>query len=80
MVGFAAAAPELMAEIRRQLEQANRDADRYYAEMCRRPAPPEPSASRPSFAELSRRRGEYDRAARADAQSVALTRRMRVMG
>lgn len=70
MVGFQMAAPELMAEVfalRAQLEQANRDADRYYAEMCRRPAPAEHTATEKSYAELSRIRGEHDRAARQDA-------------
>lgn len=68
MIGFQMAAPELMAEVaslRAQLEQANHDADRYYAEMCRRPAPAEPD--RPTFAEISRARGEDDRAARHEA-------------
>lgn len=70
MIGFQMAAPELFAEVlelRARLEQAERDADRYYAEMCRRPAPAEPSASRQSYAELSRIRGEHDRADRHDA-------------
>jgi hypothetical protein len=70
MVGFQMAAPELMAkvlELRARLEQAEHDADRYYAEMSRRPAPAEPSASRQTFAELSRIRGEHDRADRQDA-------------
>lgn len=69
MVGFQMAAPALMAEVlelRGRLEQAEHDADRYYAEMCRRPAPAEPSASRQSFAELSRIRGEHDRADRQE--------------
>ncbi len=67
MVGFQMAAPELLAEVlelRARLEQAEHDADRYYAEMSRRPAPAEPSASGPTFAEISRIRGEHDRAAR----------------
>ncbi|MDT0234897.1 hypothetical protein [Curtobacterium sp. BRB10] len=70
MVGFQMAAPELMAEVaslRAQLEQANHDADRYYAEMCRRPAPAEHTATEQSYAELSRIRGEHDRAARHEA-------------
>jgi hypothetical protein len=70
MVGFQMAAPELMAEIlelRARLEQAAHDADRYYAEMCRRPAPAEHTATEKSYAELSRIRGEHDRAARQDA-------------
>lgn len=70
MVGFQMAAPELMAEIlelRARLEQANHDADRYYAEMCSRPAPAEHTATEKSYAELSRIRGEHDRAARQDA-------------
>lgn len=70
MVGFQMAAPELIAEIlelRTRLEQAEHDADRYYAEMCRRPAPAEPSAAWQSYAELSRIRGEHDRADRQDA-------------
>ncbi|MDF2915790.1 MAG: hypothetical protein K0S70_7 [Microbacterium sp.] len=68
MVGLQMAAPELMAEVlelRGRLEQAEHDADRYYAEMCRRPAPAEPD--RPTFAEISRARGEDDRAARHEA-------------
>ncbi|MCS6586919.1 hypothetical protein NYQ25_18275 [Curtobacterium flaccumfaciens pv. flaccumfaciens] len=68
MVGFQMAAPALMAEVlelRARLEQAEHDADRYYAEMCRRPAPAEPD--RPTFAEISRARGEDDRAARHEA-------------
>jgi hypothetical protein len=70
LVGFAAAAPELMAEVlelRARLEQTEHDADRYYAEMCRRPAPAEPTASGPTFAEISRICGEHDRAARHEA-------------
>jgi len=70
MVGFQMAAPELMAEVASlwaRLEQAERDADRYYAEMCRRPAPAEPSAARETFAELSRIRGENERATRHEA-------------
>lgn len=68
MVGFQMAAPALMAEVlelRARLEQAEHDADRYYAEMCRRPVPAEPD--RPTFAEISRARGEDDRAARHEA-------------
>lgn len=68
MVGFQMAAPALMAEVaslRARLEQAEHDADRYYAEMCRRPAPAEPE--HPTFAEISRARGEHDRAARHEA-------------
>lgn len=79
MVGFAAAGTELHAELaalRAQLEQAQRDADRYYAAMCRRPSVPEPQ--RPSFAELSRRRGEHDRAARAEQRADALVAAIRV--
>ena len=74
MVGYQMAAPALTAEIlelRARLEQAEHDADRYYAEMCRRPAPAEPSASRQSYAELSRIRGENDR---ADRQEAAIDR------
>lgn len=70
MIGFQMAAPELMAELlelRARLEQAEHDADRYYTEMCRRPAPAEPSEARQSYAELSRIRGEHDRADRQDA-------------
>ncbi|MBT1608610.1 hypothetical protein [Curtobacterium flaccumfaciens] len=68
MIGFQMAAPALIAEVlelRARLEQAEHDADRYYAEMCRRPAPAEPD--RPAFAEISRARGEDDRAARHEA-------------
>jgi hypothetical protein len=74
MVGYQMAAPALAAEIlelRARLEQAERDADRYYAEMCRRPAPAEPSASGQSYAELSRIRSENDR---ADRQEAAIDR------
>lgn len=74
MVGFQMAAPELLAEVlelRARLEQAEHDADRYYAEMCRRPAPAEPSASAKSSAELSRLRGEHDR---ADRQAATIDR------
>lgn len=70
MVGFQMATPTLMAEVaslRARLEEAEHDADRYYAEMCRRPAPAEPTASGPTFAEISRARGEDDRAARHEA-------------
>ena len=70
LVGFQMAAPELLAEVaslRARVEQAEHDADRYYAEMCRRPAPAEPTASGPTFAEISRARGEDDRAARHEA-------------
>jgi hypothetical protein len=70
MVGFQMAAPELMAEVlelRARLEQAEHNADRYYAEMCRRPAPAEHTATEKSYAELSRIRGEHDRAARQEA-------------
>ncbi len=74
IVGYQMAAPALTAEIlelRARLEQAEHDADRYYAEMCRRPAPAEPSGSRQSYAELSRVRGEHDR---ADRQEAAIDR------
>lgn len=70
MVGFQMAAPQLMAEVlelRARLEQAEHDADRYYAEMCRRPAPAESTASGSTFAEISRARGEDDRATRHEA-------------
>ncbi|MFK4484810.1 hypothetical protein [Curtobacterium sp. AB7] len=70
MVGFQMAAPALMAEVlelRSRLEQAEHDADRFYAEMSRRPAPAEPSASGPTFAEISRTRGDHDRADRHQA-------------
>lgn len=70
MVGFQMAAPELMAEVlelRARLEQAEHDADRYYADMCRRPAPAEHTATEKSYAELSRIRGEHERAERQEA-------------
>jgi len=70
MVGFQMAVPALMAEVlelRSRLEQAEHDADRFYAEMSRRPAPAEPSASGPTFAEISRTRGDHDRADRHQA-------------
>jgi len=68
MIGFQMAAPALIAEVlelRARLEQAEHDAGRYYAEMCRRPTPAEPD--RPTFAEISRARGEDDRATRHEA-------------
>jgi hypothetical protein len=49
-----------------QLEQANHDADCYYAELCRRPALRE--EEHVSYAELCRRRGDYERAERNEAQ------------
>lgn len=79
MIGFAAAGTELhtgIQTLRAQLERAQHDADRYYAEMCRRPAVREPD--RASFAELSRRRGEHETAARAERQAAALAAAMRV--
>lgn len=74
IVGYQLAAPTLHAEIlelRVRLERAEHDADRYYAQMCRRPACPEPSASRSSYVKLSRIRGEHDR---ADRQGAAIDR------
>lgn len=68
MVGFSAAQPQLIAQVHRLeqlLAQAERDADRYYAEMCRRPAAPSPDGQ--SFAELSRIRGDDERADRHEA-------------
>lgn len=73
MVGYRTAEPQLVAEVERLkqlLEQAESDADRYYAEMCRRPAPAEPT--RQSFSELSRIRGEHDRADRHDKRMAEM--------
>lgn len=79
LTGYQMAAPHLHAELaalRKQLARAEHDVDRYYTELCRRPAPPEPSASRKSFAELSRLRGEHARAARAEQHAAALARQL----
>ncbi|WP_182066392.1 hypothetical protein [Curtobacterium sp. ME12] len=53
--------------MRARLEQAEHDADRYYAEMCRRTALAEPTVPGPTFSEISRARGEDDRAVRHEA-------------
>ena len=69
MLGHATAGPALADEVQRLrqlLAQAEHDADRYYAEMCRRPAPRQPEPI--SYAELCRRRGEDDRAERHEAR------------
>jgi hypothetical protein len=65
-VGFLTGYALGQASRQAQLDQANRDADRYYAEMCRRPAPRE--KEQVSYAELCRRRGDYERAERNEAQ------------
>jgi hypothetical protein len=49
-----------------EVDRLEHEADRYYAEMCRRPAPP--IREHISYAELCRRRGEPEHAARAEAQ------------
>lgn len=56
--------------LRQLLAQAEHDADRYYAEMCRRPAPRQEEPR--SYAELCRRRGECDRADRADQRTAEM--------
>ena len=45
-----------------EIDALNHEADRYYAEMCRRPAPRTPEHI--SYTELCRRRGEHERAER----------------
>ncbi|CAM5538401.1 hypothetical protein [Leifsonia shinshuensis] len=45
-----------------EVDALEHEADRYYAEMCRRPAPP--IQEHVSYAELCRRRGEPERATR----------------
>ena len=73
LTGYNAAAPHLHAELaalRQQLARAEADADRFYAELCRRPAPKEPD--RVPYAELCRRRGEHDRAARAEEWAASM--------
>jgi len=52
------------------LDHAIAEADRYYAEMCRRPARPFMDANRPSFADLERVRGSHERADQIDAANV----------
>lgn len=49
-----------------EVDALNHTADRYYAEMCRRPAPTEPET--PPYADLCRIRGEHARAARQEAR------------
>lgn len=53
LYGYAEAAATRQAEI----DALNHEADRYYAQMCRRPAPAQ--REHVSYAELCRRRGEY---------------------
>lgn len=69
MVGFQMAAPELLAEVaslRARLEQAEHDADRYYAEMCRRP-PARDHATIEEFLAARKHRGAEAAAKRAAA-------------
>jgi hypothetical protein len=73
MLGHAAAGPALADEVgrlRQLLAQAEHDADRYYAEMCRRPAPRQTDSV--PYGDLCRRRGEDDRGARHEAQIDAM--------
>jgi hypothetical protein len=65
-VGFLTGYALGQASAQAQLAQVNRDADRYYAEMCRRPAPREKEHI--SYAELCRRRGDYEQAEKNEAQ------------
>jgi hypothetical protein len=58
MHGYSLAAAGRQAEI----DALNWEADRLYAEVCRRPAPRQPEGV--TYAELCRRRGENDRAER----------------
>lgn len=51
-----------------ELDRANADADRYYAEMCRRPAPR--YAETPSYADLERIRGNHEHADEVDAANA----------
>jgi hypothetical protein len=46
------------ASLQTALDRANADADRYYLEMCRRPAVPIIDANRPTFAHLQKIRSE----------------------
>lgn len=65
LLGVTTAHPDVLAEIhrlRQLLAQAEHDADRYYAEMCQRPA--RAPIGMLSYAELCHRRGESDRAER----------------
>lgn len=69
MLGYTTDTPALQDEVtrlRHMLAQAEHDADRYYAEMCRRPAPRQPDPV--SHAELCRRRGEHERGKRHEAR------------
>ena len=51
-----------------ELDHANAEADRYYAEMCRRPAPRQPNYV--SHADLERIRGNDEHADQVDAANV----------
>lgn len=67
MMGYQLAAPTLVAEVmelRARLEQAERDADRYYAEMCRRP-PSRDHATIEEFLAAQKHRGAEAAAKRA---------------
>jgi hypothetical protein len=67
MMGYQLAAPTLPAEVmelRARLEQAERDADRYYAEMCRRP-PARDHATIEEFLAAQKHRGAEAAAKRA---------------
>lgn len=55
------------APTQQQVDQANAEADRLYAEVCRRIPP---KSDWQSFAELSRTRGETERAERADQRAA----------
>ena len=74
LTGYNAAAPHLHAELtalRQQLARIDAEADRLYAELCRRPAPKEPD--RVPYAELCRRRNQPDTAARAEGWAAAMS-------
>ncbi len=66
-----------LSDIADAIGQANADVDRYYAEMCRRPAKPFTDPNSPTYAELERRRGNHERAdqiAAANARRFAEVR------
>jgi hypothetical protein len=72
LIGHADGAIAMRKDLERlnnELARANHDADRYYTEMCRRPAKPFTDPSRPSYADLERIRGNHANADRIDAQN-----------
>ena len=53
-----------------EVDHANAEADRYYSEMCRRPAKPFMDANHPTYAGLERIRGNPENADRIDAVNI----------